>query len=222
MARLGAALADQPEGVRRPEEAHVKRYVVLGVFCNLGRVTARREPMLTRILRMNSILSHRPADLRVLAFYGHTGNLIAQSSSLTTDAVGELLSAIDQTTWVAVEVDTLGRAIDTLDAMPFPLPQPGIRWTPGLAFAVTKPEAEAIRSTSRGCFSSLGPTTVAAWKRDCLDSKDRLDRDRRGGGWGALSADLASQTKSRWTARSARTLKGALRLAGSKERGAPN
>jgi hypothetical protein len=191
----------------------MKRYVVLGVNVgNLGHLKAQREPMLTRIRHINSALSDREAELRILTSYGHTGNLIAQSLSLTADEVDKLISVIDETTWCAIDADVLGSAVDALNAMAPPSPERGLRWTPGLAFAVTKPDTEIIHSTSRAHFRSIGPTIVAAWKRDHLDSHNRLDRDRRAGGWGALSSDLASQTKARWTARSARTLKGILRL----------
>lgn len=51
---------------------------------------------------------------------------------------------------------------------------------------------------------------VAAWKRDRITERGRLDNKMREGGWGAVSRVVAEQTNSQWTARSLTTLEGVL------------
>ena len=59
-------------------------------------------------------------------------------------------------------------------------------------------------------FQRLADATILAWKRDVEDSRGRLDKNRRRGGWGAVSSAVGRQVGGVWTARSATTLDGVL------------
>jgi hypothetical protein len=54
---------------------------------------------------------------------------------------------------------------------------------------------------------SVSVEMVAVWKHDLLTGA-KLDRHRRRGGWGAISADIAHQLGGQWTSRSRRTIDG--------------
>lgn len=72
--------------------------------------------------------------------------------------------------------------------MPPPDPEDGVRWTPGLALAVTKPKIGHVSSTAKVRLRSLSLSVVAAWKRDRTTGQDRLDRNMREGGWATHTA----------------------------------
>jgi hypothetical protein len=190
------------------------KHIALGVnIGNLGRGQKTREPMAARCDRINRHLARKGADLRVIASYRHTGNLVLETGTLQASQAAALLSEADGGTWMAVSEDIMRGAVDELRQMPPPEPGSGVRWTPGLAFAVMQPEVVAIASSAHVRFRTMSLTTVAAWKRDRITDRGGLDSNRREGGWGAVSAAVAAQTNSPWTARSLTTLQGILQRA---------
>lgn len=67
-----------------------------------------------------------------------------------------------------------------------------------------------ITSTDKVRLWSIDKNTVAAWKRDRITERRRLDNKMREGGWGAISGAIADQTNAQWTARSLTSLDGVL------------
>jgi hypothetical protein len=124
-----------------------------------------------------------------------------------------ILSKADGATWMAISAEVLRIAVEELSALAPPDPEDGFRWTPGLALAVTKPKIGHVSSTANVRFHSLSLSVVAAWKRDRTTNQGRLDSRMREGGWGSVSAAVAVQTNSKWTARSHSTLRGVLECA---------
>src|SRR6516225_5402713 len=60
-----------------------------------------------------------------------------------------------------------------------PKGEQAVRWTPGLAFAVTKPKSVDIISSAKARFHSINLSTVAAWKRDRITERNAaFDRQR--------------------------------------------
>ncbi len=170
--------------------------------------------MKARITRMNRALEACRADLRLTSWYGHTGNLVAETNSLSRADAGRIVSELDHRNWIAFGAEALLQIVQQVASIAAPENQRNVRWTPGLIFAVTRPDpAYRIQDSPRGRFNRTSLTIVAAWKRDRSESAVRLHKDRNGG-WGALSCDLGEQTKSVWTARSLRTVRGVLRWAG--------
>jgi hypothetical protein len=180
---------------------------------NLSRSPRSREPMAARCSRINESISREGADLLVTAFYRHTGNLVLETGSLQPEQAATILSKADGATWMVISAEVLRTAVEELIALPPPDPEDGVRWTPGLALAVTKSKIGHVSSTAKVRFRSLSLSAVAAWKRDRTTGQSRLDRKMREGGWGSVSTAVAVQTDSQWTARSLSTLHGVLERA---------
>ena len=190
------------------------RYIALGVnIGNLSRGPRAREPMEARCSRINRNLERKGADLRVVAFYRHTGNLVLETTRVEPAETARRLSDADCATWIAVTEETMRAAVDRVRKMPSPEKEAGVRWTPGLAFAVTKPSPTKIESVPKVRLRPIDSTTIAAWKRDQTTEAGQLDRERREGGWGGVSKVIGMQTNSQWTARSVTTLEGVLQRA---------
>jgi hypothetical protein len=105
----------------------------------------------------------------------------------------------------------IARSTAAVQALSLPARQFGQRWTPGVVFHVTGPPSSAAPTdTHRARFQRLDDATILAWKRDQEDNRGRLDKKRRGGGWGTVSSAVAQQLGGILTARSTSTLDGVL------------
>jgi hypothetical protein len=206
------------------------KHIALGVNVgNLSRRKTRREPMLARCDRINRNLATENADLRVIGFYRHTGNLVLKTTTLEPAQAAQILSQADGGTWMAVSEATMRKTVREVHKLQAPDGERGVRWTPGLAFAVTKPRSGDITSSAKVRLHSIDLGMVAVWKRDRTTERGRLDSKMREGGWGdslaleaipecrpmhgarlAVSGAVADQPNSRWTARSLTTLEGVL------------
>jgi hypothetical protein len=141
--------------------------------------------------------------LPLVAWYGATGNL-ALAAGEPVD-VAQRLVEITGTAWAVIPAWDLTAALDALEAQPAPRVPAGIRPTPGLAFAVEPARPGLVRSIPEAALRRLNERIVLVCKFDVLDG-NRLDRARRRGGWGRVSAAVAGQVGGRWTARSWRPL----------------
>ncbi|MBI3321642.1 MAG: hypothetical protein HYZ91_05185 [Candidatus Omnitrophica bacterium] len=105
----------------------------------------------------------------------------------------------------------VAQATAAAQALPTPAKEPGQRWTPGVVFHVNGLASSGQpKDTHVARFQRFDDATILAWKRDVEDSRGRLDKKRRGGGWGAVSSAIGRQVGGVWTARSATTLDGVL------------
>ena len=187
------------------------KHIALGVnIGNLSRGKRSREPMLARCGRINDSVEQSRVDLRVIGFYRHTGNLVLQTTTLEPTIAAQILSDADGGIWMALSESTMREVVEMVRCMPLPQREDGVRWTPGLVFAVTEPACSTIASTPKVRLQSINLRAVAAWKRDQLTDRGRLDNKMREGGWGAVSREVADQAGSQWTARSLTSLEGVL------------
>jgi hypothetical protein len=144
--------------------------------------------------------------LPLIAWYGATGNLALEAGEPVE--VAQRLAEITGTAWAVVPAGGLADALRALAAEPVPLVEAGIRATPGLAFAVEPAQPGPICSIPKIAeLRRLSDRIVLVHKFDVLEG-NRLDRARRRGGWGRVSAEVARQAGGRWTARSCRPLEG--------------
>jgi hypothetical protein len=143
------------------------KHIALGVnIGNLSRQKTRRELMSVRCDRINRYLARKNADLLVIGFYRHTGNLVLKTTTLQPAQAAEILSEADRGTWMAVSEATMRKRVREVRKLQAPEGERGVRWTPGLAFAVTKPRSGDITSSAKVRLHSIDLGTVAAWKRD--------------------------------------------------------
>lgn len=187
------------------------KHIALGInIGNLGRQKTRREPMLVRCDRINRCLARKNADLRVIGFYRHTGNLVLKTMRLEPAQAAQILSEADGGTWMAMSEAAMRKRVREVHKLRAPEGERGVRWTPGLAFAIMKPKSGDITSSAKVRLHAIDLRTLAVWKRDRITERGRLNSKAREGGWGAVSGVVADQTNPRWTARSLTTLEGVL------------
>jgi hypothetical protein len=166
--------------------------------------------MSVRCDRINRTLVRNNVDLRVITYYGHTGNLVLETATLQPVEAANALSDADGGVWMALSTEALRTAVVRVKNMPAPTSEHGVRWTRGLVFAVAKSTAVNVASSAKVCLRGISASIVAAWKRNRMTARGILDRTKREGGWGAVSAVVANQTDTRWTARTLKTLEGIL------------
>lgn len=162
---------------------------------NFGGERVRTADVITAVER---------EGLPVVAAYGSTGNLAVAARATSKAGVRSLLRRVSGRDWAILPINEARLLLDVLPAI---RQRGSVRWTPGLAFRAGGSAAivAPMRDTPRACFRWFSPNIVAIQKCDVLDGS-RLDRRRRRGGWGAVSADVAAQLGGTWTAWSARTV----------------
>ncbi len=199
-------------------------YAVFGIGVgNLGRGRAPRRPMPRWVEMLNGHLPEGSPTARIIGFFGHTGNFLADSPSTELEAVTARFNSLLDIEWVVRPIDDVRAALSALADAPEPEAEDGIRWTLGLAFhGLNGTEGSYISTTPRAILWKISPCTIGVWKRDNLGADKTLDKDRRGGGWGHISDDVEKQLGGRWTARSRRTVDGLVRRTAKAERHVAN
>jgi hypothetical protein len=178
---------------------------------NIGRASFRPALMDDWLQELNGRLRGDP--VRFVDYFGHTGNFVVDCREGSGYAARRLSQLLDAPC-VAISTGTLKKCIDTVERLPCPPAESGVRWTPGALFLVAgSVNGKSLESVPRAVFRRIDDTAVAAWKRDVVTAAGRLDRGRRLGGWGALSQAVGRQLGGVWTARSLSTLRGALNRA---------
>jgi hypothetical protein len=177
---------------------------------NLGRAPAPRYPMAELVQNLQATFRAQGGRVQVLDFFGHTGNFLLESDDHAGD-IAVAFSRLLRTPCAVLPIARVAEASAAVQALSPPAKESGLRWTPGAAFHVSGSRSSATPAQTRGaCFQRMDDLTILAWKRDQEDARGRLDKRRRGGGWGAVSATVARQLGGVWTARSASTLDGVL------------
>jgi hypothetical protein len=147
---------------------------------NFGGGRTRMADLIPEIQR------HLAPGARLVAWHGHSGNVAVDFGD--SEMVRAALRQASGRDWAVVPAEMVAGALHALGPI---REEAGVRWTPGLAFNV---ETSVV---------------VPVVKRDAMAGA-RLDKNRRDGGWGAISADVARQRGGRWTARSWRPVAGIL------------
>jgi len=165
-------------------------------------------------LTLNTKLASLQSPSRIVSWYGHTGNFVVESPRTNRmEIASELASAARASFAVLSYSETLNFA-SAAEKAASPPAVGGNRWTSGVAFAVRAPPCQsAPKPTSHAAFFAISDCAVGAWKKDQLTQNGILDKEKRGGGWGAVSGDISRELGGIWTARSLRTIKGTLEKA---------
>jgi len=185
-------------------------YAVLGVGVgNVGRGQARRRPMDDWVLLLNARLAETQPRVEILRYFRHTGNFLAASPSDILEEVSDRFDGLLETEWVVRPLADVGSALSALSAASRPQVEAGIRWTAGLVLhGGAGVPTSAPASSERAVLWRISPAVVGAWKRDRENGNGGLNSRQRGGGWGAVAADVGRQLGGRWTARSKSTVQG--------------
>jgi hypothetical protein len=190
----------------------VDRQTMIAFAVNVGNLGRRHRPRLIMselVPRLNATLCSESDLVRVLDFFGHTGNFVLACET-TPDKAAQRLAGLLQTPCTVVAVETVQSCAAAARSFAPPTAKLGIQWTPGAVFRVSGPEASTAPRAPNAVFRGLNGAMLLAWKEDQLDAQGRLDKDRRSGGWGALSSAVTAELGGVWTARSISTLEGVL------------
>ncbi len=163
---------------------------------------------------VNQRLVKMGSSTKVLDSFSHTGNFVVHSNN-DRSQVATHLSSVFETQFAALSIDELGEYASIMKKASPPESKAGFRWTLGLVSAVSGDQATSpkLHDTSHASFYPMPLRAVGAWKLDQLTDSGVLDREKRGGGWGAVSDDVSRQVGGKWTARSLSTVNGVLKLA---------
>jgi hypothetical protein len=169
----------------------------------------------------NQKLSLLNSKTRIVNWFHGTGNFVVQASDNNRLRVADELSLALGTPCAILTVEELIAVIDIAKKAISPLAEPGFRWTRGIGFWVSgRPCTITLQPTNRAVFFPINKHAVGAFKKDRLvEGKETLDKENRGGGWGAISADIAKATGGIWTSRSLERVDGTLAKAQSQQTG---
>jgi hypothetical protein len=198
----------------KAKERVMALYAVLAIGVgNVGRNQNARRPMPEWVETLNKLLSEGQPPVQVVGSFGHTGNFIAGSPSNDLPQISARFHNLLSTDWVVRSADDMRFAWKAVMEAVQPPNKNGIRWTPGLALhGEGGIDFHTIVSTPRAVLWKISPFAIGVWKHDNLGASGvTLDRERRGGGWGAVSHDITRQIGGRWTSRSLRTVEALVR-----------
>jgi len=186
--------------------------IFLAFAVGIGNFSSRRTSMQEGVRATNQKLALLNSKTRIANWYHGTGNFVVQASDNNRLAVADELSLALGTPCAILTVEELIAAVDITKKAISPLAEPGFRWTRGIAFHVSgRPCTVTLQPTSHAVFFPINKHAVGAFKKDSLvEGKETLDKENRGGGWGAISADIAKATGGIWTSRSLERVEGTM------------
>jgi hypothetical protein len=160
----------------------------------------------------NQKLSLLHSNSRIANWYHGTGNFVVQASDNNRLRVADELSLALGTPCAILTVEEVVADVDVAKNAITPPAEPGVRWTRGIVFWVSgRPCTITLNPTTHAVFFPINKHAVGAFKKDRLvEGKEALDRENRGGGWGAISADITKTVGGIWTSRSLERIEGTL------------
>src|SRR5262249_53790276 len=82
---------------------------------------------------------------------------------------------------MAVSEAAMRKKVREVRKLQAPEAKRGVRWTPGLASAITKPRSGDISSSAKVRLHSIDLRTLAVWERDRITERGRLNSKMREG-----------------------------------------
>ena len=178
----------------------------------VGNFSSRRMHMQEYVQATNQKLYFLQSRTRITDWFHATGNFVIQAPDNNRLRIADELSLAIGTPCAILTIDELISSIAVVKKAPSPPPEPGFRWTSGIAFWVNgKPCTIVPKPTAHAVFFPINKHTVGVFKKDKLaDGKETLDAENRGGGWGAISADITKVVGGTWTSRALDRVEGTL------------
>lgn len=184
----------------------------LAFAVGIGNFASRRMSMEDCVKATNQKLSLLNSRSRITDWYYGTGNFVVQAADNNRPRVADELSLALGTPCAILRVEEVDAHVAVAKKAVSPPGELGFRWTRGIAFWVNgKRCTVTLKPTTHGVFFPINQYTVGAFKKDKLaEGKETLDKENRGGGWGAISADIAKVVGGTWTSRALDRVEGAL------------
>ena len=159
----------------------------------------------------NQKLSLLNSRTRITDWYA-VANFVVQASDINRVRVADELSLALGTPCATLTIEELIADIAVAKKAISPPTEQGFDWTRGIAFRVHgKPCTITLKPTTHAVFFPINKHAVGAFKKDKLaEGQERLDKENRGGGWGAISADITKAVGGTWTSRSLDRVEGVL------------
>jgi len=160
----------------------------------------------------NQKLSLLDSRTRITDWYHGTGNFVLSTVDNNRLRVADELSLALGTSCAILRIEELDAHVAVAKKAVSPPSEVGFRWTRGIAFWVRgKPCTVTPKPTAHGVFFPINRYAVGAFKKDKLaEGKETLDKENRGGGWGAISADIENTVGGTWTSRALERVEGAV------------
>jgi hypothetical protein len=188
--------------------------LVIALGFHIGDIGDTDHPEMTKWMSaINGNLLSK--DIRVVAWFGHTGNSIIETQSSNFSQISSELASASGKTFFVMSVAHLKECLAHLARLPMPMFEDGIRWTTGASFRMEYQTDDGQLpegwSTKNGFFFPFSQSVVGVRKRDRLLTPTKLDPKHRIP-WGAAGKDCSCKFGGTWTSRSERTLQGLLRV----------
>ena len=186
--------------------------IFLAFAVGVGNFASRRMSMEDCVKATNQKLSLLNSRTRIVDWYYGTGNFVVRATDNNRLRVADELFLALGTPCAILRIKELDALVAVARKAVSPPSDLGFRWTRGIAFWVSgKPCTVTLKPTAHGVFFPINGRAVGAFKKDKLaEGKETLDKENRGGGWGAISADVAKAVGGTWTSRALDRVEGAL------------
>ena len=176
-------------------------YVAFGV--GVGNFSSRRKTMEEYVHETNERLALLPTPTRVIDWFHSTGNFVVQTPKTNRWEINDELSLALGVPSTVLTRDEVTLCTTIADRASNPPPEPGIRWTKGIAFKVKgRPCTFDLNPIPQAVFFRVNRYAVGVYKRDRLEPNRGSDKDDRVGGWGVVSEEVSKAVGGVWTARS--------------------
>ncbi len=187
-------------------------YIAFGV--GIGNFSSRRKRVEDYVRETNQRLALLPTATRVVDWFHSTGNFVVQTPKTNRSEIADELSLALGVPCTVLTRDEVTLCIAAADKASTPPPEAGVRWTKGIAFRVRGRSGTLdLKPTPHAVFFPVNRYAVGVTKKDRLMDSGVLDKDERGGGWGAVSEDVSKVAGGIWTARSLSRIEGLVKLA---------
>lgn len=179
-----------------------ERRVCLCFFRGLNVFGRGRISMFELERRCETAFADSGLPLRVVDYYGATGNVAILASGVPLDDIRRILYTAIPKPCAVVTLEAVEEMRRAFDAWPAPESMPGFRWTAGVSLLCDgQPGTGDLTEPDLGVFEGLNPSVVLLYRRERITERGTLDSDRRGG-WGAVSNRTGTRLGGSWTARS--------------------
>ncbi len=182
---------------------------------HIGDMGKRSHPKMSQwVPVLNESLSRGTPVVKIVDWFGHTGNFVVDAESDDTLEIAVRLGEVSKTSFAVLtpaDLRDLLCQLKTLETSPC---NAGFRWTRGASFQIERYPAfvGAERwKTKIGDYVPLTMGMVAVWKRDRLEPEGSKLAAKGRIPWGGAGKDIQGKLGGLWTSRSEKTIEGLTR-----------
>lgn len=197
----------------------MKRFFAFGL--HIGDIGKRTHPKMDIwIPFLNVHLSQGTPTVRIVSYFGKSGNFVVDAKHDDPLVIAERLSQASERSFAVLPVENLHECLRRLKALNPPANEREFRPTLGASFKLGGNPilltTEEIWETKNGHYFLFTPDIVGVWKKDrlalspCSKPATTLESKQRDP-WGVIGKDVASKLGGKWTSRSTRAIFGLIK-----------